>query len=82
MTVSPSSSGPGAQTPDGCSVDLYCRVPDLADLQDIDSELLRFSLEQGDIEGLLAACGLNGCRWLGEQGLGVSAVACHIVVPC
>lgn len=73
MTHSSFGSGPGSQTPDGCSVDLYRRLPYLGDLQDIESELLKFpaALELGCGTGRLCL----RLQQLGLQPTGVDESA-------
>jgi SAM-dependent methyltransferase len=62
-------SGPGIQTPDGCSVDLYQRLPYMGELSDIEAELSQHSaaLELGCGTGRL-------CKRMTELGLRVTGV--------
>ena len=64
-----SGSGPGIQTPDGCSVDLYRVLPYMGELDDIEPALRRHSA------ALELGCG-NGrlCRRMVELGLRVTGV--------
>ena len=57
-----SSTGPGTQTPDGCSVNLYRLLPYMGELADIEPHLY-----------LLANCGFQEFEWLGRQALWVAA---------
>ena len=69
MTSFFAGSGPGIQTPDGCSVDLYRALPYMGEIDDIEPELRRHSsvLELG--------CG-NGriCKRMADLGLQVTGV--------
>jgi len=62
-------SGPGIQTPDGCSVDLYRSLPYMGELDDIEPALRRHSA------ALELGCG-NGrlCKRMMELGLRVTGV--------
>jgi SAM-dependent methyltransferase len=69
MTYSFSGSGPGIQTPDGCSVDLYRVLPYMAELNDIEPALKTHSA------ALELGCG-NGrlCDRLVKLGLRATGV--------
>ncbi len=69
MTPAFSGSGPGAQTRDGCSVQLYRVLPYMGELADIEDELRRYDsvLELGCGTGRL-------CTRLLQFGLAVSGV--------
>lgn len=62
-------SGPGIQTPDGCSVDLYRTLPYMGEIDDIEPALRRHSA------ALELGCG-NGrlCKRMVELGLRVTGV--------
>ena len=62
-------SGPGIQTQDGCSVELYRALPYMGEINDIEPELRRHS------EALELGCG-NGriCKRMFEIGLQVTGV--------
>ena len=64
-----SGSGPGIQTPDGCSVDLYRHLPYMGELSEIEAELSQHSaaLELGCGTGRL-------CARLQELGLCATGV--------
>ena len=64
-----SGSGPGGQTSDGCSVDLYRQMPYMGELSDIEPELLKHTaaLELGCGTGRL-------CGRLQELGIRVAGV--------
>jgi len=64
-----SGSGPGIQTPDGCSVEFYRQLPYMDELSELEAELKRFgaALELGCGTGRL-------CRRLQEIGLRVCGV--------
>jgi len=57
MTPFSTGSGPGLQTPDGCSVELYRQMPYMGELSDIEDELSRHgaALELGCGTGRLCA---------------------------
>ena len=69
MTHAFSGAGPGIQTPDGCSVELYRQLPYMNELADIEIELKArgAALELGCGTGRL-------CRRLQELGLQVAGV--------
>jgi len=69
MTQAFSGSGPGIQTPDGCSVEFYKRLPYIGDLLDIESSLLshKSALELGCGTGRL-------CGRLQQLGLQVTGI--------
>jgi SAM-dependent methyltransferase len=69
MTNLFAGSGPGIQTPDGCSVEFYRRLPYMGELSEIEPDLLRYqsALELGCGTGRLSA------RLL-ELGLAVAGV--------
>jgi len=69
MTHSFAGTGPGTQTPDGCSVELYRQLPYMNELSDIESELKtqKAALELGCGTGRL-------CRRLQELGLQATGV--------
>lgn len=69
MTSAFSGSGPGVQTPDGCSVDLYRALPYMGEIDDIEPALRRYS------SALELGCG-NGrlCKRMAELGLQVTGV--------
>ncbi len=64
-----SGSGPGIQTPDGCSVELYRQMPYMGELSDIEADLIKHhaALELGCGTGRL-------CGRLLELGLRVAGV--------
>lgn len=64
-----SGSGPGARTPDGCSVELYRRLPYMGELDDIETELRAYAaaLELGCGTGRL-------CARMVDMGLQVTGV--------
>ena len=69
MAHSFSGTGPGIQTPDGCSVEFYRQLPYMNELSDIESELMKMNavLELGCGTGRL-------CRRLQELGLQATGV--------
>jgi len=69
MAHIPFGDGPGIQTPDGCSVELYRRLPYMAELNDIEQSLVKHkaALELGCGTGRL-------CGRLQELGLEVAGV--------
>lgn len=69
MPYSFSGSGPGVQTPDGCSVDLYRALPYMGELDEIEPALQRHSA------ALELGCG-NGrlCKRMMDLGIQVTGV--------
>jgi SAM-dependent methyltransferase len=64
-----SGSGPGIQTPDGCSVDLYRALPYMGELDDIEPALRR------NASALELGCGTGRlCQRMKELGLQVTGV--------
>src|SRR5262249_24445834 len=69
VSTSSSGSGPGVQAPDGCSVELYRRIPYLSELE----ELLPLLAPRGRV--LAGGCGAGGLGApLAEAGFRVAGV--------
>lgn len=69
MAIVFSGSGPGVQTPDGCSVNLYQLLPYMGELQDIEEYLKRH------LAALELGCGTGRlCRRLQQLGLRATGV--------
>ena len=69
MTSIFAGSGPGIQTPDGCSVELYRALPYMGEIDDLEPVLRRYS------SALELGCGTGRiCKRLAEFGLLVTGV--------
>lgn len=87
-----SGSGPGVQTPDGCSVEFYRQLPYMNELSDIESELSNYkaALELGCGTGRLCSrlqeLGLHAtgvdesAEMLAQLPPGVEGIECHIEI--